>query len=144
MTTNEITTPEQLQKAIEQYEDMQAELMPLLWQRDALYAEIEKAVINLQETVITDNFIYQCAVSNTTDHEAAAVANGVTQHEIDQVTTVTVKISKDKLGTSIIGLLERAGAKVTESTAWSKIKTPKPIRDKFTKPAGAKMKVVSK
>lgn len=135
-----ITNEQDLQKAISEYEDMMAELQPLLWQRDALLKEIEEAIVAQKATVITDGFIYSCQTGKMTDNEAAVKAAGVPQEAIDEATTVTIKITK--LGVDLEWLeATKTIADVTESTAWSKIKIPSTVKEKFTVEKPGKMKV---
>lgn len=139
-----IETEQQLEEAVATYEDMMAELQPLLWQRDELLKAIETAVVTLKHTVITDSFVYAYSPQNSTNHEEAVRLAGVPQADIDKNTTVTIKLSRAAVDAKWLKEIEEAGAQVSETTAWSKIKTPKAIRDKVTTEAAAKMKVGAK
>jgi hypothetical protein len=144
MDTIKIETKEQLEEAVATYEDMMAELQPLLWQRDELYKQIETAVVELGVTVISDQFIYQCFVGKNIDHPEAVRLAGIPQSEIDEKTTVTIKFKKSQVDDEWLSDVEKAGGKVTESTSWSSIKTPKAIKDTVTYDGEAKMKVKAK
>ena len=139
-----IETKEQLTEAIATYEDMMAELQPLLWQRDELYEAIKTAVVNLKETVITNDFVYAYKTQKSTDHQEAVRLAGIPQAEIDAKTTVTLRFVKSDVDPEWLDALREAGLEPTESTAWSKLKTPKAIRDKVTTEGVARMSVGAK
>ncbi len=141
----EIKTVKELEEAISKYEDMMAELQPLLWQRDELYKAIETAVTQLGETVTTSNFIYECVRPTAVDYEAAAKEANIPQVEIDAATLVAISLPKTAVTDEWLKEMEAAGATVNvKAPALSKLKIPLPLKKKYTIPQPTKLKVSKK